>query len=75
MSRDKFVCSIKKMVSRYPAKNIFLLFLIITLIVVPLGGCKKEKKAEREKTVNIKVWKAQKKEIQPYLETRLEAST
>jgi membrane fusion protein (multidrug efflux system) len=34
-----------------------------------LAACKKEKKVEHERAVNIKVWKAEKKEIQPYLET------
>ena len=30
---------------------------------------KKEKKVEREKLVNVQVWQAKKKEVQPYLET------
>ena len=68
MSRNKFNYPVKKPTSKLQTVNALL--LIIALIVLPLvAACKGEKKVERERSVNVRVWTAEKKQIQPYLET------
>jgi membrane fusion protein (multidrug efflux system) len=70
MSRNKFNCPIKKSASKFQAIKTLLLLLIMTLIVLPLvAACKGEKKAEPERLVNVRVWTAEMKKVQPYLET------
>lgn len=53
---------------RQKTSGIFALILIIILIF-PLTSCQKEKKAEPERLVNVRLWPAEIKNIQPYLET------
>lgn len=52
-------------------RRVYLPFLIFSALVVLLvcAGCGKEKKAEVERLVNVKTSPAEKKRIQPYLET------
>jgi membrane fusion protein, multidrug efflux system len=70
MSRNKFNCHIKKSASKFQAIKTLLLLLIMALIVLPLvAACKGEKKAEPERLVNVRVWTAEMKKVQPYLET------
>ncbi len=70
MSRNKFNYPIKKSASKFQAIKTLLLLLIMTLIVLPLvAACKGEKKAEPERLVNVRVWTAEMKKVQPYLET------
>lgn len=70
MMLNKIICSINKISSKHQTTKALFLILIIALIVLPLvTACKGEKKVERERAVNVRVWKAEKKKIQPYLET------
>ncbi len=46
-----------------------MILLMITALVVSLAACKKEKKAEQERLVNVKVWTSEVRKVQPYLET------
>jgi len=46
-----------------------LLAVLLALAVLSLMSCTKEKKAEPEKLVNVRVWPAEIKKVQPYLET------
>jgi membrane fusion protein (multidrug efflux system) len=59
-----------------PVKNIFkswpakaLLVMMIALISLPFVSCSGEKKAEPERLVNVRIWPAEIKKVQPYLET------
>ncbi|ESP63061.1 HlyD family secretion protein [Smithella sp. ME-1] len=49
--------------------KLLLLFLIMTLFLIPLVSCKKEKKVEKETLINVRVQAAVKKQIRPYIET------
>ncbi|MRR16848.1 MAG: efflux RND transporter periplasmic adaptor subunit [Deltaproteobacteria bacterium] len=46
-----------------------LAVVLIGLLIVSLLSCKKEKKAEPERLVNVRTWTAEIKRVQPYLET------
>ena len=60
---------IVKETSIYRTAKLLLLILMITLISFPLVSCKKGKKVEKENLVNVRVLPAEKKKVQPYLET------
>ena len=60
---------IVKETSIYRTAKLLLLILMITLIAFPLVSCKKAKKMEKENLVNVRVLPAEKKKVQPYLET------
>ncbi len=45
------------------------MLILIVLVIFSLMSCQKEKKAEPEKLVNVRVWPAEIKKVQPYLET------
>lgn len=49
--------------------KLLLLFLIMTLVLIPVVSCKKEKKVEKETLINVRVQAAAKKQIRPYIET------
>lgn len=49
--------------------KLLLLFLIMTLILIPLISCKKERKVVKETLINVRVQAAAKKQIRPYIET------
>jgi RND family efflux transporter MFP subunit len=59
----------KKYPAVHPLIKALLLFLIIGLLCFPLISCNREKKAEPERLVNVRVWPAEIKKVQPYLET------
>ncbi|MGV8059224.1 MAG: efflux RND transporter periplasmic adaptor subunit [Smithellaceae bacterium] len=69
MNLNKVACPGKKNASRQ--RIVHMLFLIVILLIAGLTliACGKEKKVEREKLVNVSVVTAEKKNIQPYLET------
>ncbi len=69
MNAHEVVCPCKKNAAK--RQTIRLLFFIVLLLVagVALTACGKEKKQEREKLVNVRVAEAEKKMVQPYLET------
>jgi membrane fusion protein, multidrug efflux system len=47
-----------------------LLIAVLIALVIPFFiSCAKEKKAEPERLVNVRVWSAERKTVQPYLET------
>lgn len=46
-----------------------VLLMMVILAVFSFASCKKEKKAEPERLVNVRVWPAEIKRVQPYLET------
>ena len=60
---------IVKETSIYRTAKLLLLILMITLIAFPIVSCKKGKKVEKENLVNVRVLPAEKKKVQPYLET------
>ena len=49
--------------------SMVLLMIMIALAVLSFVSCKKEKKAEPERLVNVRIWPAEIKRVQPYLET------
>lgn len=51
------------------ATKLLLLMAMMILISFPLASCKKEKKAEKETLINVRVQSAEKKQIRPYIET------
>ena len=46
-----------------------VLTMIIVLIILSFVACKKEKKAEPEKLVNVRIWPVEIRKVQPYLES------
>jgi membrane fusion protein, multidrug efflux system len=69
MILKKLTCFIVKNTSRYQTAKLLLLLLMIALISTPLVSCKKEKKVEKETSVNVRVLPVEKKKIRPYIET------
>jgi membrane fusion protein (multidrug efflux system) len=65
----KLGCFIVKNTSICRTAKLLLLILMMVLIALPLVSCKKAKKVEKENLVNIRVLTAEKKKVQPYLET------
>ena len=60
---------IVKETSIYQMAKLSLLILMITFIGLSLVSCKGVKKVEKENLVNVRVQPAEKKKVQPYLET------
>ena len=60
---------IVKETSIYQMAKLSLLILMITFIGFSLVSCKGVKKVEKENLVNVRVQPAEKKKVQPYLET------
>jgi membrane fusion protein, multidrug efflux system len=58
-----------KNIPRSGTIKLSFLILMIAVIAFPLVSCKKEKKAEKENLVNVRVLPAEKKQIRPYIET------
>ena len=70
MNSTKVVYPGKKNTSGRRMLRVALLIIVLLMAILTLVACgKKEKKVEREKIVNVQVWQAKKKEVQPYLET------
>ncbi|KAF0159037.1 MAG: HlyD family secretion protein [Syntrophaceae bacterium] len=55
--------------SRRSIAKVLVAAVLIVLGIFPLNACQKEKKAEPERMVNVRVWPAEVKKVQPYLET------
>ena len=43
--------------------------ILLTLAVLTLASCQREKAAEPERLVNVRIWPAETKRVEPYLET------
>ena len=69
MNSEKLPCFIIKKTADHQIGKLLLLFLIMTLIFMPLISCKKEKKVEKETLINVRVQAAAKKQTRPYIET------
>ena len=69
MNFRKYVNPEKNMISGYRARRLLSVILILGMVSFILVSCTKEKKAQPEKAVNVRVATAEKKKIQPYLET------
>jgi membrane fusion protein, multidrug efflux system len=68
MSVQNNVCSVQPLFKRSIVGNILAIALIV-LVIFSLISCKKEDKAKQERLVNVSIWPAEIKKIQPYLET------
>jgi len=58
--------------NRMPGRSIAMVLLMaisIIFLIFSLTSCQKEKKTEPERLVNVRVWPAEIKNVQPYLET------
>lgn len=55
--------------SKRPAALILLVIFLIVPVVFSLAACKKKDAAQAERLVNVNVWTAETKKVQPYLET------
>jgi RND family efflux transporter MFP subunit len=69
MNSKKFAGHGKTTTSGYRTFQLLCLILLLLAAGLTLTACEKEKKVEREKVVNVKIAAAQKKQIQPYVET------
>jgi len=69
MNSEKLSGFIIKKTVDFRMEKLLLLFLIMTLILIPLVSCKKEKKVVKETLINVRVQTAAKKQIRPYIET------
>ena len=56
-------------ISKWMTTRSLLMLILIVLVIFSLISCQKEKKAEPEKLVNVRVWPAEIRKVQPYLET------
>lgn len=68
MGGQKITFSGNTMPRRSPVAVLFIAMLIV-LVIFSLTSCQREKKAEPERLVNVRVWSAEIKNVQPYLET------
>jgi membrane fusion protein (multidrug efflux system) len=64
----------KNKISGRPAArrlNVWSLFAVVLMmpLIFSLSSCQREKQAEPERLVNVRLWPAEMKKIQPYLET------
>jgi len=69
MNFRKFANPGKYVISGYRVAQSISLILILAMVSFMLLSCSQEKKAQPEKAVNVRTATAEKKEIQPYLET------
>jgi membrane fusion protein (multidrug efflux system) len=69
MNFRKYVNPEKNIISKYRAGRLLSVILILVMVSFILVSCAKEKKALPDKAVNVRVATAEKKKIQPYLET------
>jgi RND family efflux transporter MFP subunit len=69
MNFRKFANPEKNRISGYRVAQLLSLILILVMANLMLVSCTKEKKAEPERLVNVRVWTAEMKKVQPYLET------
>jgi len=69
MNFRKFANPEKNRISGYRVAQLLSLILILVMANLMLVSCTKEKKAQPERAVNVRIATAEKKQIQPYLET------
>lgn len=69
MNFRKFTNPEKYMIPGYRDAQSISLILILAMVSFILVGCSQEKKAQPERAVNVRIATAEKKKIQPYLET------
>ena len=69
MNLRRFANPEKNIISGYRAKQSLSLILILVMVSLILFACTKEKKEQPERAVNVQIATAEKKKIQPYLET------
>jgi len=69
MNLRKFANPEKYLIPGYRAVQSISLILILAMVSFILVGCSQEKKAQPERAVNVRIATAEKKKIQPYLET------
>jgi membrane fusion protein (multidrug efflux system) len=69
MNFRKFTNPEKYMIPGYRDAQSISLILILAMVSFILIGCSQEKKAQPERAVNVRIATAEKKKIQPYLET------
>jgi membrane fusion protein (multidrug efflux system) len=69
MNLRKFTNPEKNRISGYRVMQLLSLILILVMINIMLVACTKEKKEQPERIVNVEVWPAEIKKVQPHLET------
>ena len=69
MNFKKFANPEKNRISGYRAKQSLSLILLLVVVILMLVACTQEKKAQPERAINVQIATAEKKKIQPYLET------
>jgi len=69
MNFRKYVNPERNMISKYRVRRLLSVILILIMVSLMLIACTQEKKALPDKAVNVRVATAEKKKIQPYLET------
>ena len=62
------VCNVIKIFVSRPVLKALLMMMIVTVVGLSFASCSKEK-AEPERLVNVRVWSAETRRVQPYLET------
>ncbi len=66
--KKAMVYNITKIFVSRPVLKTLLMMMIITVVGLSFASCSKEK-AEPERLVNVRVWSAETRRVQPYLET------
>jgi membrane fusion protein (multidrug efflux system) len=66
--KKAMVCNVTKIFVSRPVLKALLMMMIITVVGLSFVSCSKEK-AEPERLVNVRVWSAETRRVQPYLET------
>jgi len=69
MNFRKYVNPVKNIISKYRVRRLLSVILVLVMVSLILVSCTKEKKALPDKAVNVRVAMAEKKKVQPYLET------
>jgi len=69
MNFRKYVNPEKNIISKYRLRRLLSVILFLVMVSLILVSCTKEKKALPDKAVNVRVATAEKKKVQPYLET------
>ncbi len=69
MNFRKFTNPERYLIPGYRSAQSISLILILAMVSFILIGCSQEKKAQPERAVNVRIATAEKKKIQPYLET------
>ncbi len=68
MSAQNNIFSVRRETKRTVATSL-LVIVLIALVVFSLAACRKKDKAQPDRLVNVQVWTAETRQVQPYLET------